>query len=53
VRDQEILATPSDKVAVKAARDAYKAAFAQLKQLFQSNIAAAKQARDAAIAAAK
>jgi len=53
VRDQEILATPTDKVAVKAARDAYKAAFTQLKQLFQANIAAAKQARDAAIAAAK
>jgi hypothetical protein len=53
VRDQEMLATPTDKVAVKSARDAYKAAFAQLKQLFQANIAAAKQARDAAIAAAK
>ena len=53
VRDQEILATPTDKVAVKAARDAYKAAFTQLKQLFQANIAASKQARDAVIAAAK
>jgi hypothetical protein len=38
---------------VKSARDAYKAAFTQLKQLFQANIAASRQARDAAIAAAK
>jgi len=53
VRDQEILATPTDKVAVKSARDAYKASFTQLKQLFQANLASAKQARDAAIAAAK